>query len=124
MSNLERAARVLPTIAYMAAIFIVSAIPSQELPVPSALDDSLLHFVAYFGLGLLLMFSAAVFDGSAVARLTGAGMVGVLYGASDEWHQSFVPQRDSSLSDLGFDAAGVLTALLLVYLLLRRSTSR
>lgn len=124
MSNRERVARVLPTVVYMAAIFVISSIPSPALPVPPVLDDRTLHFAEYFGLGLLLMFSAAVFPASEAARFAGAAMVGVLYGASDEWHQSFVSQRDSSWSDLGFDVAGVLAALLLVYLLLRRSTWR
>jgi VanZ family protein len=35
-------------------------------------------------------------------------LVGVLYGVSDEWHQSFVPGRDPSFGDLAADTLGTL----------------
>lgn len=100
----------------MAAIFYISSLPPAQLPVPPGWDDRLLHFLAYFGLGLLLMFSAAAFgaDGWPAGRYLMAGTIGILYGASDEWHQSFVPGREASMLDLAFDAVGVVTALIAV----------
>ena len=38
-------------------------------------------------------------------------VIGVLYGLSDEIHQSFVPNRECTLSDFLADAIGVLLAL-------------
>jgi VanZ family protein len=35
-------------------------------------------------------------------------LIGLLYGASDEWHQSFVPGRTPSAGDLAADGIGVL----------------
>lgn len=35
-------------------------------------------------------------------------LLGLLYGVSDEWHQSFVPGRTPSAGDLAADGVGVL----------------
>jgi len=40
-------------------------------------------------------------------------LIGVGYGALDEWHQSFVPGRDVSVADWGADIAGMIIGLLL-----------
>ena len=37
-----------------------------------------------------------------------------LYACSDEWHQTFVPDRSGSPSDLRFDAAGILLGIALM----------
>ena len=41
-------------------------------------------------------------------------IVAVLYAASDELHQAFVPGRSSSIVDVWIDAGGALMALLAV----------
>jgi VanZ family protein len=43
-----------------------------------------------------------------------AFLIAVLYGLSDEFHQSFVPGRDPSLSDWALDALGAATALAVI----------
>ncbi len=37
-----------------------------------------------------------------------------LYACSDEWHQTFVPERAGRLTDLRFDAAGFMTGIVLL----------
>ncbi|MBX9669503.1 MAG: VanZ family protein [Candidatus Obscuribacterales bacterium] len=40
----------------------------------------------------------------------------VLYAASDEWHQSFVPGRSSNWSDVGVDAFGIALGTVILFL--------
>jgi VanZ family protein len=121
-SGAEKFFRAVPTLVYMGAIHYVSSLPAAVLPIPPYADDRALHFAVYFGLGILLMFTAAAFATgrrSARAYLPCAA-IGVWYGAIDEWHQSFVPGRDPSMIDWIFDAGGVASAVVLIHLLLRR----
>jgi VanZ family protein len=51
-------------------------------------------------------------------------LLGSLYGASDEWHQSFVPGRDSSPWDWAADNVGVLLGYVLFLLIVSRIAKR
>jgi VanZ family protein len=104
----------LPVFAYMAAIFFVSGIPDP--PVPSNVPDVSMHEAAYFGLTLLLIrgFAGGRWTGVTLITLAAAFVAAVVYGASDEWHQSFVPNRHAELRDLVADAIGALVALMVV----------
>lgn len=42
---------------------------------------------------------------------------GVIYACTDEFHQSFVPGRTSSLKDVFIDSLGVITGVILVFIL-------
>lgn len=75
--------------------------------------DKIMHFVEYFILGYLISRALYVVHPSSFAFRNvpcTAVAIGVLYGISDEWHQSFVPGRDASIFDLLFDALGVFMA--------------
>ena len=83
----------------MAAIFIASSI--SDPPVPPDVPDVDLHAAAYFGLMLLVVRALA--RGTLGARhaaraARGAWLITVVYGATDEWHQSFVPNRHAELA--------------------------
>ena len=110
--------RALPTVGYMLLIFGVSSVPSRDLP--ALIDDRVLHFAEYFVLGVLMVFSV-----TAWMRRGAMGVSWFLasaYAATDEWHQSFVAGRDSSLKDIAFDLLGITVALSVLILLLRQST--
>lgn len=98
----------------MALIFWMS---SQQRPaVFGGTPDFILHGSGYFLFGALAI--RAVGRGLASPRsfavLAAGVVIAVLYGASDEWHQSFVPGRDASLRDLLADSAGAIAAAALV----------
>jgi VanZ family protein len=104
----------LPVVLYMGGIFIASSIPDP--PVPSDVSDVSLHEAAYFGLTLLLIraLSRGSWRGVTWVTLAAAWMIAVAYGATDEWHQSFVPNRHAEWRDLGSDAIGAFAATVVV----------
>lgn len=105
----------LPALAWAALIFLLSSRPS--VPVDLALGrDKLAHFLAYAVLGVLL----ARGQSRSGAPVAAAYAIGVAYGASDEWHQSFVPGRASELGDFIADAAGVIAGVSLYHWTRRR----
>jgi VanZ family protein len=100
----------LPVVAYMAAIFFASSL--SDPPVPQDVPDVSLHEVAYFGLTILLIRALAGgrWRGATFLPLASAWAIAVAYGATDEWHQSFVPHRHAELRDLAADAIGAFAA--------------
>ncbi len=99
-----------PLLFYMGLVFWVSSLPRPESL--SAAPDVVLHGGAYFVMALLAIraFGHGLAEPVSGATLWAGGAVAVLYGASDEWHQSFVPSRVGDVYDLLFDAMGALFA--------------
>jgi len=105
-----------PVLLVMAVIFFASSL-SDLSALPSEVSDKTGHFVGYAVLGV------AVLRAMARARLSGvtarsavlAWVVCLAYGASDEFHQSFVPGRTPALDDLAADAAGAATSILVLW---------
>ena len=105
----------LPAFTFAGLIFLVSH--QQEPPGAVVIDlvsDYILHFAAYGVLGLCLAWGATQ---GLRQRLSGRMallmiLIGMLYGASDEWHQSFVPGRTTSFSDWAADSLGAAASIL------------
>jgi VanZ family protein len=96
----------LPPLVYMAIIFYLSA-QSNPLPeVTAHVWDKLLHTGEYGGLAFLLARALKGEGLSWVAALVTALLVASAYGVSDEYHQSFVPNRDSTVYDWMADTTG------------------
>jgi len=99
-------------VAWMGLIFYLSAQPRLPRVMPPGLpqiQDVIGHFTVYAVLAVLVWWA-----------LRGAGIrhpmlwalaVTVLYGVSDEYHQSFVPNRHPDVFDLTTDFAGAVIAL-------------
>jgi len=96
----------LPVVLYMIGIFVASSM--ADPPRPSNVPDVSLHEAAYFGLTLLLVRALAKerWSGVTLTTLVVAFAIAVAYGASDEWHQSFVTNRHATFRDLAADAIG------------------
>jgi VanZ family protein len=104
----------LPAVACATAIFVLSSQP--VLPSPGGLSDKTAHAIAYGVLGTLCLVgvTGARLSGVTGSSLLVAFVLAVLYGASDEFHQSFVPGRSPEWGDLLADAVGAALALGLV----------
>lgn len=107
-----------PAAVWAAVLFLLSAWPNPAGPSWLVVSDKVVHFVLFGVLGGALAFGRR-WSGGRTSHLA-AVAVGMLYGASDEWHQAMVPNRVPSMEDWYADAAGVLAGYLLITLILRR----
>ena len=113
--------RLLPALAWMGVIFALSH--RSTLPTPPGMVDSVSvigHFTVYFVLAILIWWVLATLPLSPLLRYLSAWVLSVLYGLSDEWHQSFVPGRHPDLLDVLTDAIGAACGLLVVWWITRR----
>jgi VanZ family protein len=99
----------------MAAIFHFS---SESHPLPMLTEhvwDKLLHTIEYAGLATLLF---RALDGERLGAWQSAILTAVFvsaYGATDEWHQLFVPLREADMQDWMTDTlAGMIGAAMCV----------
>jgi VanZ family protein len=96
-------------------IFYVSSLEKIELPLALiSFNDLLFHGAAYFIFGITLMVAAYPWNtylGYPLRTYGILAVIGILYGLSDEIHQSFVPNRTCTVSDFLADSTGVILAL-------------
>lgn len=79
--------------------------------------DKVIHILLYFGLGILLFLTLKSMNKSVIKAVIFAFVLGVLYGAGDEFHQLFVAGRTAGVMDFIADAAGVLIAQAIVIII-------
>jgi len=116
----QRIIRPIPALAallWMGLIFALSA--RSTVPVPPGLTTELTsiagHFCAYAVLSALLWWAIDPRAMPARQRMVLALAVAVMFGLTDEWHQSFVPGRNASLLDIAVDGIGAICGLVLVH---------
>jgi VanZ family protein len=124
-SLLRRISLWLPPLLYMIAIFHFSS-ESQPLPMLAGhVWDKLLHTIEYFGLAILVFraFDGEGLEGWRPAILTVVMVSG--YGATDEWHQWYVPLRQADVRDWMTDTlAGTIGAAAWLWLSFYRGNRR
>jgi VanZ family protein len=98
----------LPAALYAAVLFALSAQPNPLpfLPPELFLQDKLLHGLAYTVLGALLVPGFRGAGCSARSAVLLAVALASVYGATDEFHQSFVPGRNADVLDWVADTLG------------------
>ncbi len=101
--------RWLPLALWAALIFALSSVP--DLTSGTFLfkhSDKLAHLALYLPLGWLLARAFHVEPApSDRSRALWVGVIGALYGLSDEWHQAFVPGRHPDFWDWLVDSLAV-----------------
>lgn len=112
--GLTRPQRYAVAVLWCAVIFIVSSVPGNRYPqidLPNI--DKGMHFILFLPLGWLLARSITAPDW----RLPPAGpwfavIAGCFYGATDELHQHWVPNRTPSIADWLVDCLAVMAGVL------------
>lgn len=108
--------RWLPALSMMALIFLASSTPAADLPFFGRWDLLVKkggHALGYAMLGLSYYFALPT-RLSRGYRASMAWLMAVVFALSDEFHQSFVEGRGSTLVDVGIDSFGAGLSLFLV----------
>jgi len=116
----SRVGRWLAIAGWMALIFFFSSqpqLPSAPDPWADLIFKKGAHFTVYAVLAVLFRRGLPPSRWSWALSL----VLTVLYAASDEWHQSFVPGRHPQLTDVLIDVCGATTGLWIFWRIERRA---
>lgn len=106
-------------------LYYLSDQPGLDIAPLFSHQDKAMHVVAYALLGIFIMgVLPKSTTGYRPAQLWAVTALTGVYGLLDEYHQSFIPGRFSSLGDVITDLAGGFLGALFVYLLARRLARR
>lgn len=111
-----RTVRLLAVVLWAGLIFFLSSLSDPPGTTSAEWPSNLAHMVLFGVLALLILrvLRAWSQDRPLLPLALVAWLLAVAYGVSDEWHQSFVPNRDVSALDAAFDALGAAIALIIV----------
>jgi len=116
---MKKVIRFLPAIIYAALIFYFSSMsspPQPELLVGIQISSVVKHFAEYFIFGLLLMYAFWEEKKSICYAIA----TGLIYAATDEFHQFFVLGRMMDMVDWLIDAIAIITSVMITKWLLKK----
>lgn len=108
----------LPVIAWAGVIFAFSA---REVPVTSEIywQDFILkktaHIIEYGIFALLLYRALRAHETERTRAVILSILFASIYGATDEFHQSFIPGREPRVRDVAFDTIGASLSMLVLW---------
>jgi VanZ family protein len=112
--------RWLPAVAWAAVIFVLSAQPGSRVPGRWSTE---LHMAVYAVLGALVWLALGGRNAGWKGFVT-AVLIASLYGASDEFHQSFVPTRTPDVADWAADTLGAAIGVSVAWIVARAVARR
>ena len=95
-----------PPLAWAVLIFIFSSLPGSTIPSPFFSADKVFHLGVYAVLGYLVARALGYYGRARRFVMVLSVLICFLYGVSDEFHQSFVPDRTPSFMDVAADTVG------------------
>ena len=98
------------SIVYVTGIFLLASSPMVSM-MSSFNPYSILHVPLYGILAFLLYFG---FNSSGLPRFLLPGSIALVVAIADEIHQSFVPGREASVTDVLLDLTGIVIAFLVI----------
>ena len=111
----------IPLVLYWIILLLATSLPDSAVPT-TAVSDKILHFTAYFVLGVLLNLTLAFQNKYRLLKnksVTATLILGSMYGIFDEVHQYFIPGRSMELFDFMADFSGLVLAVVFVILLMK-----
>jgi len=111
----------LPPVLWAAFILMLTSIPGARIPHVSIEGiDKVVHLICY-GVLALLAFPAVAARNGARRAVVIVLLSTALFGALDEWHQQFIPERSMDLLDWFADTLGGFLGLMAALVLSRRT---
>ena len=110
----------LPLILYWLLILTLTSLPGVDVP-DIHLNDKIEHLMAYGGLGFLLNLSLRIQNKFTFIKKYPAWfsiLIVSTYGALDELHQLFIPDRSCDILDWSADTIGVIIGVTVMTLLI------
>jgi len=117
----------IPALAMMALIFVLSSQSGLRVSEDAAVDKPFRitgHLLAFAGLAALLLVALSRGRRPTIGAAALAFVITIVYGASDELHQSFVPDRAGRVDDLVVDTIGATIGIGIAWLTLTIAATR
>ena len=111
-----------PVLFYCLAIFVQSSFSTLKQIPDLPQGDKVLHFVGYAILGVLFLrgFKNSKLKNRGRLIMVASIVLTAIYGATDELHQYYVPNRSAEIGDIFFDFCGGLFGVYIYQLFLEK----